>query len=96
MRKLTVLTMATLVAFQALIPVLTTDAEARSRRGLGIAAGVLVGVAALAIIANSNRANASGRRSSCERWIDRCNQGSNRSCDRACNNGCLPDHQCGD
>ena len=79
----------------ALIPATSTPAEA-GRRGRNVAVGVLAGAAALAIIANSNRAHASdysygrrdGWRARCNRWYNRCQDGSDWACEKFETQGC--------
>jgi hypothetical protein len=97
MKRITASALVALVCITALIPVISTDAEARRRhRGGAIAAGVILGVAAAAIIANSNRANASERSSryygpspgQCNRWYNRCMDGSNYACEQFETRGC--------
>ncbi len=99
MKKLATSALAVLMAFSAAIPVATTSAEARNR-GAKIAGGIILGAAALAIIANSNRANAGeyrrsgdygrrdGWRSQCRRWYNRCQDGSNWACEKFETRGC--------
>jgi hypothetical protein len=95
LRKLPTLSLIALTAFAALAPVTTAPAEARNR-GAKIAAGVIIGAAALAIIAaNSNSARAQGqpRRSSyvnrCQRWYNECtDQGIDYSCEKYETRGC--------
>ena len=85
---------AALVAFGGLVAALDNPAEA-GRRGAGIAAGVVLGVAAAAIIANSNRAYASDRgyrrsgwRATCDRWLRQCDRGNDYSCEKFETRGC--------
>ncbi len=92
MKKIATMAFTTLLAFSAALPATTAPADARNR-GAKIAAGVLVGAAALAIIANSDRANASrSRRASwqrnCDRLYDRCQNGSDYACEKFETNGC--------
>lgn len=97
MKRIAATALAVLVGITALVPVTGSDAEARRRhRGGAIAAGVVLGVAAAAIIANSNRANASERSSryygpsprQCNRWYNRCIDGSNYACEQFETRGC--------
>jgi NADH:ubiquinone oxidoreductase subunit 6 (subunit J) len=97
MKKFFATALAVLVAFTALIPVLDSEAEARKRhRGRAVAAGVILGVAAAAIIANSSRAQAEERNShyygpsprQCRRWYNRCTDGSNYACEQFETRGC--------
>ena len=95
MRKMIHIALAALMTASAAVPVMTTSAEARRYRGAAIAGGVILGAAALAIIANSNRANAGEyrpRRSSwqdrCNRWYNRCQDGSNYYCEKFETQGC--------
>jgi hypothetical protein len=88
MQRRTSTFIAAVAAFAALVPLLDTPAEAR-RRGAGIVAGVAVGIAAAAIIANSNRAYANDRvyrrsnwRARCDRWLRQCDRGNDYSCER--------------
>ena len=88
MQRRTSTFIAAIAAFAALVPLLDTPAEAR-RRGAGIVAGVAVGIAAAAIIANSNRAYANDRvyrrsnwRARCDRWLRQCDRGNDYSCER--------------
>jgi hypothetical protein len=89
-----------LAAFSALAPIESAEA---GRRGRNIAAGVLVGAAALAIIAGSANANNrnSGYRSNsgygggrqsfwakCDRWLRECNNGYDYSCEKYETRGC--------
>ena len=86
--------MAALAAFAMLIPVLDDAAEAKKRhRGAGIAAGVVLGVAAAAIIANSGsaRADSSSHRKwvrRCNRWYNQCMDGNDYSCEKYETRGC--------
>ncbi len=97
MRRLGVIALAAVMAFATCVP-LASEAEAR-RRGAAIAAGVLVGAAALAIAAGA--ANAGERRSysyeershyrsggdQCRRWHNHCEDGRDWACrkfDRHC------------
>ena len=76
MRKVATATLTALMAVTAIIPAMTTSAEARRGRGAAIAGGVILGAAALAIIANSNRAHAGeyddGYTAQERRWQRRC------------------------
>ena len=99
MKKFTSVALATLMALSAAIPVTTTSAEARNR-GAKIAGGVILGAAALAIIANSNRANASGYNNgyrngrsngfwaTCNKWYRQCDRGNNYACEKYETRGC--------
>ncbi len=96
MNKLTASALAALMAVTAVIPATTQPAEAR-RRGAAIVGGVILGAAALAIIANSNRARADDgyyapRRSRwqirCDNWYSRCENGSNYACEQYETRGC--------
>lgn len=89
MKSLTATALAALLALGAALPVTTQPAEAR-HRGAAIAGGVILGAAALAIIANSNRAHASEYSSSDERherWVRHCNW-LYRSCERGNDDSC--------
>lgn len=91
-RVLTTTMVAAVMAFTAMAPVTSTPAEARNR-GAKVAAGVILGVAALAIIANSSSsARASGNRESfahkCHRWYNECTNGRNSSCEKFETRGC--------
>ncbi len=91
-KMITATALAVLMAFTAMVPVTSTPAEARNR-GAKIAAGVILGAAALAIIANSsNSARASGRGESfahkCNRWYNECTNGRNSSCEKFETRGC--------
>lgn len=91
MKAIFTTSLAALIAITAALPATTQPAEARNR-GAKIAAGVVLGAAALAIIANSNRAHASDdgdyeprlnryqRR--CQKLSDRCDNGSQWACDK--------------
>lgn len=87
---------AALVAFGGLVAAIDNPAEAGRRKGAAIAAGVVLGVAAAAIIANSNRAYAddrpryrrSGWRATCDRWLRQCDRGNDYSCEKFETRGC--------
>jgi hypothetical protein len=90
--------LSALVALTAAMPTLSTPAEARNK-GAKIAAGVVLGAAALAIIANQNKANAgnyygesrprrSGFWSTCNKWYRQCSNGNNWSCEKYETRGC--------
>ena len=90
MYKFTATTIAALMAAVAVMPATSSPADAR-HRGRNVAIGVLTGAAALAIIANGNRAHASdyddGDYNQCRRWRHRCDDGSDWACrkyDRNC------------
>ena len=97
MKKFAVTALATLLAFSAALPATTSPAEAR-HRGAAIVGGVILGAAALAIIANSNRAHASESyndneearlqrwRDQCAKWDYRCANGSEYACDKLSQN----------
>ena len=89
MRKMLIVSTTALMVAALVIPAITTPAHA-DRRGRGIAAGVVLGVAAAALIANSSRANADERRwaRQCNRLYNRCRDGSYSACDRFEANGC--------
>jgi hypothetical protein len=96
MNKITASALAALMAVSAVIPATTQPAEAR-RRGAAIVGGVILGAAALAIIANSNRARADDgdytpRRSNwqirCDNWYNRCQNGSDWACEKFETKGC--------
>ncbi len=57
MKLMSMTVVTALLAFGAAMPVTSQPAEAR-HRGAAVAGGVILGAAALAIIANSNRAHA--------------------------------------
>lgn len=81
MKKLIMTGVASLMMVSAVVPAMTTPAEAR--RGAGIVAGAIVGLTAAAIIANSSRASAYEHhrwRERCDRWAFRCNRGDDRAC----------------
>lgn len=95
MKKITVASMAALMAITAALPIATTSAEARNRgRNIAIGAGILLGAAALA--ASSNRAYAndyrprgrSGFWSTCRKWLRQCNNGNDWSCEKYETRGC--------
>jgi hypothetical protein len=77
----------------ATLPAATHEAEARNK-GAKVAAGVVLGAAALAIIANSGRAHADEResrrdwREHCQRLYYRCSHGSNYACEKYETGGC--------
>jgi hypothetical protein len=85
--------LAALIAITAALPATTQPAEARNR-GAKIAAGVILGAAALAIIGNSGGAHAQDRDDDaaavaqqrlirrCQRLADRCSDGRQSACDR--------------
>ena len=97
MTRFSTAALAALLAIGAAVPATTQPAEAR-HRGAAIAGGVILGAAALAIIANSNRAHAGEyyeRDNRHERWVshcrrlyNRCQDGSNRACDEYETGGC--------
>ena len=93
MKKFAATALAALIAFGTILPASSTPADAR-RRGAKIAAGVVLGAAALAIIANSNRANASvSTRQSrweryCNRLYNRCVNGNDYACEKYETGGC--------
>lgn len=79
------------VAAGAILPAMTSDAEARRGRGAAIAAGVALGV--LGAAALSSRAHADVEhdeewRYRCNRWADQCEDGYRRACYRY-ENRCL-------
>ena len=81
MKKLMMTGVASLMMVSAVVPAMTTPAEAG--RGPGIVAGTIIGLSAAAIIANSSRANAYEHRrwrERCDRWAFRCNRGDDRAC----------------
>ena len=87
MQKLTASALSLMVAFSALAS--STPASAHRNRGLAIGAGVALGVAAAAIIANSHRAHADEYYSSsgdrydrCDRWRWRCDHGNDYACEK--------------
>jgi hypothetical protein len=92
MKAFVTASLAALIAITAALPATIYPAEARNR-GAKIAAGVILGAAALAIIANSKNAQAQDSddgsdhrlnqyQRRCKRLEDRCNDGSQRACDR--------------
>jgi hypothetical protein len=94
MTKITTTALAALMAFTALVPVMDDAAEAR-RRNRAIVGGVILGAAALAIIANSNSARADGygrRRNSfaytCNKWYNQCTNGNDYACEKYETRGC--------
>ena len=81
MKKLMMTGIASLMMVSAVVPAMTTPAEAG--HGAGIVAGTIIGLSAAAIIANSSRANAYEHRrwrERCDRWAFRCNRGDDRAC----------------
>ena len=96
MHKMTTAAVAALMAAGAVLPATTSPADAGHRhRTRNIAGGVILGAAALAIIANSNRANATGyssRRSgfyrTCNKWYNQCTDGNNYACEKYETRGC--------
>ncbi len=92
MNKLTATALAALIAFGTVLPMSSTEADAR--RGAKIAAGVVLGAAALAIIANSNRASASSYNGQsrwqrqCNRLYNRCVNGNDYACEKYETGGC--------
>jgi hypothetical protein len=91
-------TMAALIAISAALPATTQPTEARNR-GAKIAAGVILGAAALAIIANSGRAHAANRdddedfeqkrfERNCRKLKRHCNNGDESACDEWFQNTC--------
>lgn len=97
MRKLANAVALAALAATALLPVTSTPADAKNK-GAKIAAGVVLGAAALAILANQNKANAgdygerrSGRSGfwrTCEKWLGQCNNGNNYACEKYETRGC--------
>lgn len=98
MRRLAILTLTTLLAASTIVPAVSTPAEARNK-GAKIAAGVVLGAAALAIIANQNKANAgeyreerrprrSGFWNTCNKWYNQCSNGNNYACEKYETRGC--------
>lgn len=82
MKKLMMTGIASLMVVSAVVPAMTSPAEARNG-GAGLVAGAIVGLSAAAIIANSSRASAyehSRWRERCDRWAFRCNRGDDRAC----------------
>ncbi len=99
MKKGSALALSALALFSALAPLAATDAEARRyrNRGLAVGAGVVLGVAAAAAIANSNRAYAGdgyyydrGRSFgyTCRKWWRQCQNGSDWACEKYDSRGC--------
>ena len=99
MHKMTTAAVAALMAAGAVLPATTSPADAGHRhRTRNIVGGVVLGAAALAIIANSNRARASGyggyssRRSdfyrTCNKWYYQCTDGNNYACEKYETRGC--------
>jgi hypothetical protein len=92
--KTAAVALSALVAFGAMIPVMNDQAEARRWRGAGIAAGVVLGAAALALLANQANARNNNRGSraawarQCDRWYNSCMNGNNLSCERFETRGC--------
>jgi hypothetical protein len=87
------------MAFSALAPMASAPAEARHRgRGVAIGAGIVLGVTAAALLANSRRAHADdgyyheSRRSAfwetCRKWYRQCEDGSNYACEKYETRGC--------
>lgn len=97
MKRFAILALTTLLAVSTAIPAVSTPAEARNRGGK-IAAGVVLGAAALAIIASQNKANAgeyrgerrsrSGFWRTCEKWLNQCNNGYGYACEKYETRGC--------
>ncbi len=93
MKTLVSASMAALIAIGAVLPATTQPADARNR-GAKIAAGVILGAAALAIIGSSGRAHARDRDNGsedaqlsryqrrCQNLSDRCDNGSQFACDK--------------
>lgn len=83
MMKFTSASLAALTAFGIATTAMTPAAEAR--RGVGIAAGVVLGLTAAAIAANAAHASPYEHRrwrSRCDDLADRCNRGFDRACYR--------------
>lgn len=80
--------LAAILAVSASVPTATT-ADARNRGGK-IAAGIALGIAAGALIANSRRSHAddgyyvrrSGEYNRCERWAWKCDRGNDWACEK--------------
>lgn len=82
MNKLIATGLASLMMVSAIVPAMTSPAEARNGGG-ALIAGAIVGLTAGAIIASSSRANADEReswRARCDRWAYRCHHGDDRAC----------------
>jgi hypothetical protein len=96
MNKIATSTLAALMAVSAVLPAMTTQAEARRGRGALIAGGVILGATALAI-AGSRRSHASeyyaddeddSWRRRCRQLEHRCNEGSDWACEKYERRGC--------
>ena len=99
MKQVISFSLAALIAVTAIIPATSTDAEARRGRNVAIGAGIILGAAALAAAANSNRAYADDRgyyRSSgrsgfwrtCRKWYRQCDNGNDYACEKYETRGC--------
>lgn len=100
MRTFAILTAAASLVLTTALPAMTTPAEAKNK-GAKVAAGVVLGAAALAIIASQNKANAGGysegrsERSgrsgfwrTCEKWYAQCSDGNDYACQKYETRGC--------
>jgi hypothetical protein len=85
MKKLATTSLAALMAVSAVMPAMTTSAEAGHGRGVAIGAGVILGAAALAAAANAADAREYRRsrwRQRCRYWYNRCEDGSDWACEK--------------
>jgi hypothetical protein len=97
MKQILSATMAALIAISAALPATTQPAEAK-KRGAKIAAGVILGAAALAIIANSKNAHAAEQddeaaqqarfERNCRKLKRHCRNGDQSACDEWFENTC--------
>jgi hypothetical protein len=81
------LALVALAAFAAIAPFTSAPVEARHRGGR-IAAGVILGAAALAILSQSARARPNSFEAKCYRWYHQCREGQYWACEKFDNRGC--------
>ncbi len=89
MKSLTGMVLAAALGVSAVLPAMTTDADARrGHRGAAIGAGIALGILGAAAIANSDRAYADDNYvvddypDQCSRWQYRCERGNEWACDK--------------
>lgn len=89
MRSAVSIALSGLIAFGVIAPSMSTSAEAKNR-GAKIAAGVVLGAAALALIAGNAKADERKRRwaQHCRSLYNRCTNGSRYACEKYETGGC--------
>jgi hypothetical protein len=85
--RLRSLVLVALAAFAALAPITSAPVEARNNGGK-IAAGVILGAAALAILSNSAKARPNSFEAKCYRWYHQCRDGNDWACEKFDRRGC--------